>query len=56
MKKTKIERRYDEFGNEIYYKSSEGVEEWREYDESGNETYYKDSEGNKWAKDKKLTS
>ena len=32
-------RKFDQNGNEIYYKNSIGDEEWREYDENGNLVY-----------------
>lgn len=42
-------RKFDQNGNEIYYKNSIGDEEWREYDENGNLVYSKDSKGfKKW--------
>lgn len=37
--------KYDENGNCIHYKSSNGYEEWYEYNMNNNIIHYKDSEG-----------
>ena len=37
---------YDNNGNCIHYKNSDGYESWREYDTNGNLIHYKDSNGN----------
>ena len=40
---------YDNKGNEIHSKNSDGFEEWYEYDSSGNKIHYKDTYGvEKW--------
>ena len=36
---------YDEKGNEIHYKDSDGYEVWYEYDKNGNLIHMKDSDG-----------
>jgi len=41
---SEIIERFDEMGNVIYYRDSEGNEEWREYDEKNNVTHYRDSD------------
>ena len=38
--------KYDENGNVVHYKDSNGYESWREYDTNGNLIHYKDSNGN----------
>ena len=38
-------KKYDKNGNEIYYKGSDGFEEWCEYDSNGNKIHYKDNRG-----------
>ena len=38
-------REYDEKGNLVHYKNSDGSESWSEYDEKGNEIHYKNSDG-----------
>jgi len=38
-------KKYDERGNEIYYKDLIGVEEWKEYDENNNLIHYTNSKG-----------
>ena len=35
----------DKKGNKIYYKGSDGFEEWCEYDSNGNRIHYKDNRG-----------
>ena len=42
---------YDQNGNEIHYKNSNGYEEWYEYDQNWNEIHYKDSDGIEYWKD-----
>ncbi len=37
---------YDDKGNLIYYKDSDGTECWYKYDKKGNYVYFKDSIGN----------
>ena len=37
--------RYDDRGNLIHYKHSDGFEYWREFDENNNRNYYKNSNG-----------
>ena len=51
-KKVKVETffngsvyKYDENGNIIYHKSSDGNEYWHEYDSNGNEIHFKDNHG-----------
>ena len=41
---------YDENGNLIHYKNSNGFEEWYEYDENGNIIHIKDSDGFEFGK------
>ena len=38
-------REYDERGNCIHYKNSDGFEWWSEFDERGNEVHHKNSDG-----------
>ena len=38
-------KEYDENGNMIHYKNSDGVEYWREYDGYDNEIHYKHQMG-----------
>ena len=45
MEDNKVIIEYDEKGNEIHKKYSDGFEIWKEYDEKGNETHYKNSDG-----------
>ena len=37
--------KYDENGNMIHYKNSDGFEEWWDYDENNNPIHYKNSNG-----------
>jgi len=39
------ENTYDDHGNIIHYKNSDGHEAWAEYDDNGNQTHYKNSYG-----------
>ena len=39
---------YDDSDNIIYYKDSNGYEEWREYNENGNLIHYKNSNGKEY--------
>ena len=38
-------KEFDERGNLIHYKNSNGLESWTEYDENNNEIHYKNSYG-----------
>ena len=43
--------KFDERGNIIYYKTSNGFEVWRKFDKNNNMIYYKDSDGTEcWRK------
>jgi len=42
---TKPIKEYDDNGNCIHYRDSDGYEYWREYDDNGRYIYYKDSKG-----------
>jgi len=43
--KNKVIKKYDKNKNMIYFKNSEGREEWREYDENNKLVHYKSSTG-----------
>ena len=54
-KKVKVETfangsvsKYDENGNKIYYKGSDGDEDWYEYDANGRKVHSKDSKGSEY--------
>ena len=53
-----MDKKYDERGNEIYYKYPDGYTVWKEYDENNNLIYYKNSFGNeywyKWENDEQI--
>ena len=38
-------KEYDEKGNLIHYRDSDGYEYWREYDKNGNEILIRNSDG-----------
>ena len=38
-------KKFDENGNKIYYKDSDGYEYWSEYNTNGNEIHFKDNYG-----------
>lgn len=40
-------RKYDNNGNSIYYRNSNGYECWKEYDDKGNIIHYKNSNDHK---------
>ena len=40
--------KYDANGNMIYYKNSDGFEEWWDYDTNGNVIHHKDSNGTEY--------
>ena len=41
-------KEYDEKGNLIHYRDSNGYEEWREYDENNNPIHFRNSTGFEW--------